>query len=152
MPSRVTGQPSLKALSVRLDATPAVLDKNVQKGLQKSAPKIMRKVDASIGKRLPHRGGYAETMLRSMRYEARINKKGMTFTAWAVGKVSRRDLPAVNKGQVRHPVFGRRKAEWKVTRIRPGAVSDPLRHEAPRIVAREVQKALDDTADFIEGK
>lgn len=152
MASRVTGQASARALSARLDVAPKVLDANTKKALQRSAPKIVRKVDASVGKRLPHRGGYAETMLKSLRYEARIKGKGMTLSVWADGKISRRDLPAVNRGVIRHPVFGRRKDKWEVTRIRPGAVTDPLRHEAPRIIVREIAKGLQDTGHFVEGK
>lgn len=127
------------------------MDRRVQKALADSAKKITRKVDVSVVKRFPHSGGLAKTMLSAMRYQARIHAKGMELKAWAVGKRGPRELPEMNRGRIRHPLFGNRD-HWYVTRIRPGVVSDPLRNEAPRILAKELEKALNATADYIEGK
>jgi hypothetical protein len=38
------------------------------------------------------------------------------LTTYAKGKKERRDLPSMNAGRLRHPVFGRRSAKGKRTR------------------------------------
>lgn len=148
MASRVVGRRQVEAFSARLKASPKILDAEVPKALKRAVPKIMRKVEMSIARRFPHRGGYAPVVVKSLRHQSRTIQSGMSLSIWAVGKKDRRALSTSNKGLVRHPVFGNREV-WRVTHIRPGAVSDPLRHEAPRIVGAELRKPVNDMARFI---
>ncbi|MGE5830148.1 MAG: hypothetical protein ACM30G_17570 [Micromonosporaceae bacterium] len=77
---------------------------------------------------LPKAGGYAALMGRAVKVTVRTGGPGATVLQARVharGKVELRDVRAVNNGNLRHPVFGRRGSPWKVTTVRPGFVTRP---------------------------
>lgn len=52
-----------------------------------------------------------------------------------VDRKSGHDLKALDDGQVRHPVYGNRKA-WARQQIAPGFFTDTVQEKAPEVVAR----------------
>jgi hypothetical protein len=72
---------------------------------------------------MPKRGGYAGEMSRSLRFKTQKrtggNSASYTLLTYADGKAERRDIRALEAGNLRHPIFGNRNA-WALTKIRPG--------------------------------
>jgi hypothetical protein len=71
-----------------------------------------------------------------------------TANVSARGKTEERDVAAVNRGRLRHPVFGRRRAPWKTTTVVRGFVDRPINKAGDRITDA-VRKARDSVADEI---
>lgn len=86
---------------------------------------------------MPSRGGYQSTFSRSLGFRQSRRTSGNSATVillvYASGAKERRDINALNRGSLRHPVYGRshkikrgvrtgtiRPNPWTVTRIRPG--------------------------------
>lgn len=112
------------------------LERDLQEALEESAEEIVKAVAESAELILPHRGGLAAQVARS-RIVTRVTRNGVTLTAVA---------SSINRGIVRHPVFGRR-GSTVTQRVRPGyfsrpfvaaedAVQDRLTKVLERIIAR----------------
>lgn len=151
MATRVTGQAQVRAVAKRLYASPGVLSVEQRKALERAAPQIPPLIDAAAALRMPKRGGFLAMLTLSMRFDANIHKTGMDMRFWAQGKKDHRDVRSFNNGIIRHPLFGNRKV-WKVTLVRPGFISDPVRHDVPPIIKRELAKGVNETSDFIRGR
>lgn len=109
-------------------------------------------VPATAGRYMPHRGGYAALLSRSTKVEVRVfgNVKA-TVRVSASGKRENRDVGRLNRGELRHPLFGRRsyvdragvkRSGWFTTGVRRGYVDDPLRR-----ATRRVDKAVNEACD-----
>lgn len=139
------------------------LGQRMDAGLRKAAKPITPAVQAEAASTMPKAGGYAALLAaairgrlqsRSSRYAARI-----TLRVYADGKGEKRDLPRINAGMLRHPVYGRyrrvrgRKVErpWVSQRVRPGVVDRPFDEAAPE-VQREMIKVMDElVAELAKG-
>jgi hypothetical protein len=76
---------------------------------------------------------------------------GVKVTIYASGKVEHRDVAALNRGTLRHPLFGRRKW-WYAQRVSPGMVDRPVEELRGQVIA-DIDKAADEiAARFNEGK
>lgn len=79
--------------------------------LRKASKPVQVAIAAAFADTLPQRGGYRATATKSMRFRATVQATTRTgrvrIIAFAVGEKERRDLPRINKGELRHPVFGR---------------------------------------------
>lgn len=132
---RVSGAASLHRLAARMRAEGRKdLLKEMGDALSKAADPIKEKIRAEASEVMPAEGGYKVTFDKSLKF--RTQRKGadaasdVTLTTYATGTGERRDIRALNKGVLRHPVFGRsragkRKGErianpWAVTSIRSG--------------------------------
>jgi hypothetical protein len=148
--SRVTGQAALRQVEARLAAAPKNLSKEDAKALAKVAPAVAGKIRAEVPTHLPQRMGYAAVLFGAMEFQANIKVgRGMTLTVWANGKRERRDVPAINRGVLRHPVFGNRQV-WVAQRagVRKGFVDDGIRKAEPLIV-RSIRNAAEKVAKEI---
>lgn len=76
-------------------------------------------------------------------------RRSVAVVAWARGRTGRRDVKRLDKGELRHPVFGRyrmlksgmrQENPWAVTAIRPGFYSNPVRN-APVAMQRRLDQA-----------
>jgi hypothetical protein len=109
------------------------LAKGMNRALSKATNPLRDSIRESAAQTMPHSGGYAAVLEKSLRF--RINQHGggntasVTLTTYADGTSERRDVVALESGRLRHPVFGRsgpgRKGErvahaWSVTSIRSG--------------------------------
>lgn len=164
----ISGGAELARLSRQLkDAGAKGLGREMGRALGDAAKPLERVVRAEAGAVMPHRGGYEQTLSRSLRF--RLDRRtaaysaSLRFKTYADGTGERRDVPKLNDWVLRHPVFGRsrrirrgRRAgtaqpnPWAVTTIRSGFWSRPV--DAGRDdVAREMRKVLDDVADRLAG-
>jgi hypothetical protein len=149
---RVSGADELNRLSRKLKGADKSLRKELYSGLQRATKPIRADVQRSLATRLPEHGGLARKMSRA-RVTAKIRTANRN-TRLTVQVSSPRgedfDVQAMDRGRLRHPVFGRR-GQWVTQQIHPGAVSDPLEAGAP-YARREAAEALARVARQLEGR
>jgi hypothetical protein len=102
---------------------------------------LQREIVAQAIVSLPHTGGYAGVMARSVKVSIRanLNRRELVAVVYARSRRQLRDVAAVNRGVLRHPVYGRRRNPWTVTAVPPGFVDRP----AARLPSRLVRESLD---------
>lgn len=125
--------PSLREVALRLKAGDVELWKATRRNLIVAVQPARPAIRASARATLPKTGGLNEwvasasintqilTGPRSAGVRLRVRKKG-------------HDMADVDKGVVRHPVFGNRKA-WTVTNVEPGFATKPVEKLTPAITA-----------------
>jgi hypothetical protein len=109
------------------------LSKAMGIALSRAAEPIKEAISAEAAKTMPSEGGYSDLLNASLRHRMSRRLAGqraqVIIATYADGTKERRDVVALNKGNLRHPVFGRsrtgRRGErlanpWAVTKIRPG--------------------------------
>ena len=149
----VTGRAELREVITKLEVTaPAQLEKDLLTGTRKAvASTVVKKdVQSSALVKLPKRGGYAPLLAKSTRVESRVTggaKVKATIKVSAAGKREGRDMSALNRGILRHPLFGHR-AHWYAQRVPRGLVDEPIDRARDRVV-ENAQKAADAYADSI---
>ena len=143
-------------MSVEIDGTEQLSDlakrlrvagrKDLQKELGKALNRATKAPRAEIRRRaaetLPRRGGLAERVAKS-RLSARRRGDGVR-----ISDRGNLDLPAIDRGVVRHPVFGDRKT-WVRQQVKPKFFTAPLEDAAPHI-RRDVEAAMRVIAKQIE--
>lgn len=110
------------------------LAKEMSKALSNAVEPVRKSIRASADQTMPRAGGYGAVFDKSLRFRMarrnRANEASLDLATYADGTSERRDIDALEKGNLRHPVFGRsragkRKGErvanpWAVTSIRSG--------------------------------
>jgi hypothetical protein len=148
----VRGQAELRHVQGQISVALPRLIAKATPGVRAEIRKLQPDIKAEAAKSLPHRGGYAVVMSRSVGARTAVKATATRITATADvsarGKTEERDVAAVNRGRLRHPVFGRRRAPWKVTTVLPGFVDRPIDRAGDRI-AEVVRDARDSVADDI---
>ena len=117
--------------------------KDLSRALGRALEKVTRPVTASItaeaDKAMP--SGYKELLTGSLRHRASRRNGGqqaqLIIRTYADGKKERRDLPSLEAGKLRHPLFGRKKV-WYVTSVTPG-----FHRRGTELAADEATEALD---------
>lgn len=165
---RLTGADELHRLSRQLrDTADKGLGKEMARGLRRAVEPLKRDVRAEAGRVMPHGGGYAGVLVPALRFRtdvragARVAK--VVFKTHADGTKQRRDVPKLNAGILKHPVYGRsRKLKrgrragtsvpnpWATTTIRAGFWSRPV-DSSSRDVTAEMVKVLDAVAAKLAG-
>jgi hypothetical protein len=130
---RVSGAASLHELAARMRAEgQKSLSRQMSSALTKAADPLKAKIKEEASEVMPRDGGYQATFDKSLRFRvgraSQESDADVTLTTYADGTSERRDIRALNKGNLRHPVWGRsrpgaRKGErhtnpWAVTTIR----------------------------------
>lgn len=146
---RVVGGEDFHALATRLKGAEKPLRAAVNKGLREVGKPLGQKMLESGSGAMPSRGGLA----------GRVRNTGVTLGmlrggTGASGRVEIRlrskegfDLPAMNRGTVRHPVFGR--SPWVAQSVPSGKFMEPFEESADEVrnaLATQIAKALDDIA------
>lgn len=148
---RVSGQAELRHVQGQITVALPNLIKKATPGVRREMRGIQPDIKAEAAKSLPTRGGYAVVMSRSVgaRTSVRATSTRIVATAdvSARGKAEDRDVAAVNRGRLRHPLF-RNRRRWYTTTVVPGFVDRPIDRAGDRI-ADVVRKARDDVADGI---
>jgi hypothetical protein len=147
---RVQGADELNRVARKLkEAGDKGLRKELYSGLQRATKPIRADVQRSLATVLPQRGGLARKMSR-----ARVTTKIRTSnrnTRLRIEVSSPRgediDVKAMDRGRLRHPVFGVWRPNTPTQQIPAGVVTDPLergaavaRHEAQDALSRVAQK------------
>jgi hypothetical protein len=131
MDLRISGQDQLRKLAAHIKATgDKGLGRQMAKALDNLVEPIKRDIGASAYNTMP--SGYRDTLTRSLKHRrsTRITARQATIrlTTTATGTKEGRDLPALEAGRLRHPVYGRSRNTkrgripnpWTVTDIKAG--------------------------------
>ena len=144
---RIEGAEQLAALSKRLHAAGNKgkrLKKELRATILKEARPVGRFVAVSAGSDLPHRGGLGYTV-----GGANISISAGTTSVSMKLKAKGYDLAAINRGRLRHPVFGHRE-NWVTQKVEKELFTKPFKAQAPRLRQRII-RATDAVAKRIEG-
>ena len=124
----IKGRAELREVITKLEVSaPAELEKDLLAGTREALKPIRADVKAEALAKLPKRGGYAALLARSVKVSTRVtggNKIVARVSVTASGKREKRDLPAVNRGVLRHPVFGVWRPQGKGPKGNPPLASD----------------------------
>ena len=144
----VKGQRDLQRLARRLtaEADGKALRKDLMRNIRAAAKPVVVEMKDNLGTQLPQRGGLAKFMRRSS-IGVRTRLQGPNAGVRIVAQKKGHDLASIDRGRVRHPVFGNRK-RWANQIVRAGLVSDPVKN-SKRDVQRGVLAAMDATAERI---
>lgn len=117
------------------------LRRELYAALNRSTKPVRGQVKANARAILPQRGGAARLVARSS-----VTTRGKAGKHPSVRIVAKNgiNLYAVNRGILRHPLFGRRK-HWYTTPVQPGWFTDPIERAKPHI-QRELIEAMHDIA------
>jgi hypothetical protein len=116
------------------------LQRELFRGVNRVTEQLKQDARESALRKLPRRGGLAERVAGAKLSTRRRGGRnpGIRVTASGMGQ-----LGALDRGQVRHPVYG--DEPWVVQQVTPGWFSEPM--EAGRDdVARALEELLDDLA------
>lgn len=123
------------------------LRKELYAGINRAAKPMTKNVKDSTPKYLPRR--YALELSKTVKISVRRRGAGRNPAVYLVAKAKTstgkdRDLASLNRGRLRHPLFGNRK-HWYDQRVRPDWWTDPLLESAPQ-ARKEIVKAIDGVA------
>jgi hypothetical protein len=150
---RIEGSEKLGALSdaLRRYGT-AGLEKELFDGIERAVQPLVAAVKKSLKTYLPDR--YAEAVAVSLVERAvRLagSNPGVRLTASAkTRRGKQRDLVSLNKGRLRHPLYGDREW-WFDQEVKKGFWDEPLLDESDA-VREELVKVLDNIARELAGK
>ncbi len=139
------------------------LGRQMDAGFRRAVRPCTPAVRAEAAKTMPKEGGYARLLAASIR--SRLQSRSSRYAArvsvliFADGKGEKRDLPRINEGRLRHPVYGRyrrvrgRKVErpWVTQRVRPGVVDRPFDQVTPGIQDAMIKVMDDVIAELSKG-
>lgn len=157
----VKGRAEIALLKAKLGIIPGEMRKDLAAGTRKALRPLKKEISAAALAYLPKRGGYAPLMARAVKVATRVSASSEIrayVTVSAKGKVEERDVRRVNRGELRHKLFGKthyinkfgeRKSGWFTTTVRRGFVDDPVQ-EAGKRVASEAKSVVDKIADELE--
>lgn len=118
--------------------------------LRKAAVPMGRGVYTDMGQYMPHGGGYLGVLTGSLktRYDVEQGIAAVTIKDSAKGKSHARDVRSLQKGRLRHPVYGRRTGRrgqsiMSDTRITPGFFTRPITARAEEGVKAIVEAMRD---------
>lgn len=135
----------------------------LRRGLSNATSDADSAIRDAFHEAMPKRGGYADVLAASMRVRKSVRLSGSTARVEVIvhadGARERRDLPRLNQGRLRHPVWGRsrrlasgrrRANPWATTTVPAGAF-DRAVDQVARTVLDEMTKVHDDIAAAIMG-
>lgn len=149
---RVEGAAELRRVAAQIRAEGRKdLGREMGRALARASEPLKAGIKQSAAATMPRSGGYAAAFDKSLRFKAQQKGDGAsasyTLVTYADGTSERRDIRALEAGNLRHPIFGRsrpgaRKGErtanqWSVTSIRPG-----FHKRGTKNAADEVEKQL----------
>lgn len=126
------------------------LSRQLSAGLQRAAKPLKPAVQKSAASLMP--SGYGPTLSKSLRVRTQTRERrgsaSVQIRLFGEGKGEKRDIPTINRGTLRHPVFGRRKKAWVAQKVKVGFVDRPADQLGPAM-AREMQAVVEHVADLI---
>jgi len=137
----VEGGAELKRVAAKLRKVEAVeLAEKTRKAQREAIKPTEEDIKAEAAGTLP--SGYGHIMAKSVKVNTSLRKAQAVFLVKikAKGKAEERDLREVNKGILRHPLFGKRKPTkknkkvWFITQVKPGFVDRPINRTISRVV------------------
>ena len=140
---RIIGSEQLEDIGRRLkEAGDKNLRRELLRGMNRATKPAKQAVKEAALRELPARGGL-NRVIASARVSTRTRAGGRNPAVFLTGTKSGHDLRSINRGRLRHPVFGN---DWWVSQTIPaGWWSRTLTEQGPEI-RREVVNVLDDMA------
>lgn len=141
---RVEGADQLTKLAADLKAVGAKeLRRDLLRGIQQATKELKDAAKKAALDNLPKRGGLNE-FVASAKFATRVRTSGRSPGVSIVASKSGHDLAAMDRGRLRHPVYGNRRL-WVTQTITPGWFTDAMR-DAAQPVRAELLNVLDDIA------
>lgn len=116
------------------------LRRDLLRGINRALKPAKAAVKAAALRDLPQGGGL-NRVIGTSRIGSRTRTSGRNPAVFLTGKKSGHDLRAIDRGKVRHPVFGNRNV-WVLQDVKPGWWSETLAGQVPTI-RREVIDVMD---------
>jgi hypothetical protein len=144
----VVGAEQLAALAKRLRGADKLYRKELRIGINRAVKPLKQDVLEQMPLYMPAR--YAKVMRKALKVKTVIRTGGMAsvrMNAIAKGRHKNRDTRALDRGVLRHPLYGDR-GWWYAQKVKRGFWSEPLKDGAPRVraevmdVIRTVNKKL----------
>lgn len=145
---RITGAEEFARLSVRLKAADKEINREFSSALTRATKPVKADAKKSALAILPKSGGLA-ARVASSRLSVRRSTGGKSIGIRITAGSGKQQLDRIDKGVVKHPVFGNRKA-WVSQSVAPGWFTRPMLNSATH-VRREMSKAMDDVARKLDG-
>jgi hypothetical protein len=155
----VTGYNELSRLGFRLREAKAVgLTRELRQGLQRPLKSLAEQIRAGAPDHTPK--GYEITFARSLKFHTKVNLvgtgAGVDFSVTATGKSQSRQIREINRGRLKHPVYGRRRLTrkgwianpWVWQAVEPGFWDNPVRANFNAMRA-SMREAMRQTAEQI---
>lgn len=120
-----------RAAALELKAAEQSLMPLARRNIRAATAPAAEAVRRSAMETLPHTGGLNQWVADAS-VKTGILTGPRTAGVRIVARKTGHDLPAVEAGTVRHPVYGHRNA-WAETQVRPGFFSTPLQELAPAV-------------------
>lgn len=133
MEVHIDGRAQLHAVAKAIRATgDKGLGREMSRALAKTTTPLQREIDAEAARVMPVRGGYQAVLSKSLHHKTsqRTGSRSATIrlVTYADGTGERRDVESLEKGALRHPVYGRSRntrrgrvpSPWAVTKVRSG--------------------------------
>lgn len=159
--ARIGGASQLRQVAAQIRATgDRGLGQQMSRALAKATNPVREEIRVSAADTMP--SGYQETLTKSLRFRTSVRaaarQASVRLITTGAGKAERRDVRALEKGDLRHPVFRRSRRitrgvragsiqlnPWTITKIRAG-FHERGTDKAADAAERELTKVLDDFA------
>lgn len=146
--AKITGAQQLARLARDLKiAGRNDLRREMLRGLRQAARPAAAAIRESAREKLPKRGGLADLIAEQTHITVRSRTSANRAGVFVI-TTDPHDIGRMNRGILRHPVFGNRDV-WVGQAITPGWWTDPLLALEPN-VQREMAKVLNDVARKLE--
>lgn len=140
----VEGSHDLERVARRLKrAAAGELRKELYRGINRAVKPMKQAAKDAADRELPQRGGLNK-FVASSKFGTRTRGFGRSPGVSITAKKSGHDLRSLDRGRLRHPLFGNRRF-WYQQPVRAGWWTQTLNDEAP-LVRRELIRVLDDVA------
>lgn len=129
---RIEGAQDLERVSRRLKQLgDKELKNELSRGINRAVKPMKDEVKAAALRDLPKRGGLNKFVAK-LSWKTKTKTSGQSVGVTIVADKSGHDLKAIDRGRVRHPVFGNRRA-WVLQQVKAGFFSNTVRGHADRI-------------------
>ncbi|MEV6633877.1 hypothetical protein AB0M54_24310 [Actinoplanes sp. NPDC051470] len=156
---RLEGSLELRRVAASIKAAGAKgLGKEMAAALRKAAAPVQAAIQDSFVESLPRRGGYRDLASKSVKFRASVRSGAragsVRIVMVAQGKAERRDIRRLDRGELRHPNWGRSRNvrgkgrvpnSWSTTTI-PRDFFRRGTDKAADLAEREMRGVLDDFA------
>ncbi len=133
------------ARRIRTHADRKALQRELNAGLNRVSKPVREDMKASVPASLPSRGGLASLIHRKTSISARTRAGGRFAGVRLVAQAKGSDIASLNRGRLRHPVFGTRAWVNQTAGVDKGFLDEPFDKSKPE-VTQAIYKVLDDVA------
>jgi hypothetical protein len=146
---RIEGGEALERVARRLKAAgDKGLRKKLLAGIRRATRPLHKDIKAAAMRELPARGGL-NRFVASTKFSTKVRTSGRNVGVRIVAVKVGHDIRAIDRGRVRHPVWGNRR-RWVNQRVRPGFFTKTIEASAPRVRA-EVRDVMNEVTREVTG-